>query len=435
MKILFLSENFYPESNAAANRVYERACHWVNWGHDVTVVTSAPNFPQGKLYAGYKNRWYQTERVHGVKVVRVKSFIAPNRGTFARMFDFLSFLCTGVIGALVQPRPDVVVATSPQFFCAIAGYTVGLLRRVPFVFELGDIWPASIVAVGAMRESLVLRLFEKVELFLYRHSAAVVALTPAFKRNLIDRGIDGDKISVVMNGVDLSRYSPQPPDPVLAEEWATKGSFVVSYVGTLGMAHGLQNVLDAAEILRSEPNVIFMLIGDGAERAELAASTKERGLDNVRVVPPQPKNAMLAVWSVCDVGLVHLKNRAVFSEVIPSKMFEAMAMGVPVLLAAPDGEASRIIEESDTGLHVPAEDPQALAEAVLRLKNDAALRDKLARNGLVTAGKNTRRRQAEKMLQTLEIAEAGWGDRAGTGSQGPRARKSASAASPSTRSG
>ncbi len=157
MKILFLTENFPPETNAAATRVHERACFWVRWGHEVTVVTTAPNFPQGRLYDGYRNRWRQTEVIDGIRVVRVKSFIAPNRGTVLRTLDFLSFMTMGAIAACREPRPDVVAATSPQFFSAVAGWLVGGLRRVPFVFELGDIWPASIVAVGALSDSPVLR--------------------------------------------------------------------------------------------------------------------------------------------------------------------------------------------------------------------------------------------------------------------------------------
>ena len=181
MKILFLTENFPPESNAAASRVFERACYWTNWGHDVTVITSAPNFPQGVLHPGFRNRWYQTEMMDGIRVVRVKTFIAPNRGTIPRVLDFLSFMITGFCAALAQKRPDVVVATSPQFLTAVAGWLAASVKRKPFVFELGDIWPASIVAVGAMEQGFLLRLIERFELFLYRRSAAVAALTAAPK--------------------------------------------------------------------------------------------------------------------------------------------------------------------------------------------------------------------------------------------------------------
>jgi glycosyltransferase involved in cell wall biosynthesis len=415
MRILSLTENFPPETNAAATRVYERARYWADWGHEVTVITTAPNFPQGKLYEGYKNRWYQTEWIDGIKVVRMKSFIAPNRGTFRRLLDFLSFLFTGFTGGILQHRPDVVTATSPQFFTAVAGWLLGAARRVPFVFELGDIWPASVLAVGAMKPNLAMRIMEKFELFLYNRSAAIVALTFAFKKNLVSRGIDGDKVAVVMNGVELSKYGPRPCNVGLAQEWGIADSFVIGYIGTHGMAHRLQNVLDAADRLRSEKRIRILFVGDGAERSDLIASARERHLENVIFRPPEPKEKMPKIWSLCDVALVHLRNSPVFSEVVPSKLFEAMAMRIPILLAAPTGEASKILAREGVGLHIAAEEPDALAAAVTKLANDTDLRERLGAAGHRSAAKYTRVRQAEEMLQVLEIAAAGWGDRAGVG--------------------
>lgn len=407
MRILFLSENFPPETNAASSRVYERACYWAAWGLDVTVVTCQPNFPRGRLHEGYGNPWYQVETMDGIHVVRVKTFIAPNTGTALRLLDFLSFLVTGTIAALRQPRPDVVSATSPQFFAAVAGWLVGMLRRRPFVFELGDIWPASIVAVGAMRPSLAMRLMERLELFLYRRSAAVLALTPAFKANLVGRGIEEGKIAVVINGVDLQRYAPRPRDATLAAEWELEDRFVVGYIGTHGMAHALGNVLDAAERLPDGSNVRFLLVGDGAERRALVTDRRSRAIGPVIMKPAEPKEAMPAVWSLCDVALVHLKNSPTFAEVIPSKIFEAMAMGLPILLAAPAGEASRIVVADGAGIHVPAEDADALARAALRLAQDDTLRAELAANALAAAPSHSRERQAADCLRVLERAAAG----------------------------
>lgn len=413
MNILFLTENFPPETNAAATRVFERACYWARWGHRVTVVTTVPNFPRGRLMNGYRNRWRQTEEMAGLKVVRVKSFIAANAGVVFRSLDFLSFMITGFWGGLREPKPDVVVATSPQFFAAVAGWVLSRARSVPFVFELGDLWPASIAAVGALRPGVVLRLMEKLELFLYRRSAAVVALTQAFKDNLIGRGIPGDKIAVVINGVDLDRYAPRDRDRDLAAEWDLTGKIVIGYVGTHGMAHGLGNVLDAAERLKDEKDLRFILVGSGAERADLMIAAHRRRLNNVVFIPPQPKEAMPAVWSLCDVALVHLKNMATFEDVIPSKIFEAMAMGLPLLLAAPPGEAKKIVEADGAGLWVPAENPAALAAAALRLASDDRLRRDLAERSLAAASGHSRERQARRMIDVLEAVTRGEGARVG----------------------
>ena len=402
MKILFLTENFPPETNAAATRVFERALYWVSAGHQVTVITCAPNFPHGKVFDGYQNRWRQTEDMSGVTVVRVKTYIAANAGVVRRSLDFLSFLATGFWAGLRAPKADVVCATSPQFFAAVAGWAIGLVRRTPFVFELGDLWPMSIAAVGVMKKGLLLGCMEKFELFLYRRSAAIAALTNAFKANLISRGIDEAKIHVVLNGVDLPRYQPRDRNQILAQKWGLVDKFVVGYVGTHGMAHGLRNVLDAAEIVRSDDHIRFLLAGAGAERDMLIQSAQQRGLDNVIFMPPQPKENMPDVWSLCDVALVHLKDSPAFADVIPSKIFEAMAMGLPILLCSPKGEASDIIDRHQAGLWVPAEKPDELAQAVCRLHTNDDSRRRYRECALAAAPQHSREKQADEMLDVFQ---------------------------------
>ena len=404
MNILFLTENFPPETNAAATRVYERACYWIKSGHQVTVITSAPNFPEGQLYPGYQNRWRQVEDMSGIRVVRVKTYIAPNRGVIRRTMDFLSFMVTGFWAGLFEPKPDVIAATSPQFFAAVAGWMLGGARRRPFVFELGDLWPASIAAVGAVHSSVALRLIEKLELHLYARSEAVVALTQAFKDNLLSRGVPGDKIAVIPNGVDPWRYGPRDRDLGLAKTWGLENQFVVGYVGTHGMAHGLSNVLDTAERLKGVDGLRFLLVGAGAERSALIADAERRGLGNVVFMPAQPKDTMPAVWSLCDIALVHLKNDPLFAGVIPSKIFEAMASGLPVLLAAPKGEASRIVEADGAGIWVPAEDPEAMAIAARQLMDDGPGLKALADQSLAAATRHSREAQARHMVDVLELA-------------------------------
>ena len=413
MHILFLSENFPPETNASATRVFERACHWVAWGHRVTVITCAPNFPEGKLFPGYRNRWRHVEDMSGIRVVRVKTYIAANKDIVLRTLDFLSFMATGFAAGLGEARPDVVVATSPQFFAAVAGWAVGAARRVPFVFELGDLWPASIAAVGAIRHNVFLGWMERLELYLYRRSAAVIALTHSFKANLAGRGIAPDKIAVVINGVDMFRYGPRSRDAELARTWGLEGCFVVGYVGTHGMAHGLRNVLDTAERLSHEAALRFVLVGSGAERAHLMVEARRRRLDNVIFIPPQPKEAMPRVWSLCDVALVHLRDAPAFRDVIPSKMFEAMAMGLPLLMAAPRGEAAEILERDGAGVWVAAEDPDGLADAVTTMMHNADGRRRLAANSLAAAPNHSRERQARGMIAVLEAVAAGRGAQVG----------------------
>lgn len=401
MDILFLADNFPPERNAQASRVYERACYWVRWGHRVTVITCAPNFPEGKVYPGYKNKLYQVEYMDGIRVVRVKTFIAPNVGKVLRIIDFLSYMVAAFLAGLIQPRPTVVAATSPQFFAAVAGWALAAARRLPFVLEVSDLWPESIVAVGAMKRNLALRVIESLELFLYDRAARVVVLTPAFKENLVSRGVSGRKADVVLNGVDLSRFAPRPRDPELACAWGlSETDFVVGYIGTVGMAHGLHNVLEAAA--GCPDRIRFLIIGPGADRDRLVAEAERRGLHNVQFIPPQPKQTIPTYWSLCDVALVHLRGAPLFTTVIPSKIFEAMGMGLPILMVSPEGEASRLVLREGAGIWVPPDDPVALRDAVLLLEHNLELRRQLAERSRLAAPRYSRERQAREMLSVLE---------------------------------
>jgi colanic acid biosynthesis glycosyl transferase WcaI len=402
MHILFLTDNFPPERNAPASRVYEHACYWVRWGHRVTVLTCAPNFPEGKVYTGYCNRWYQVEEVDGIHVVRVKTFIAKNEGVLLRILDYLSFMVTGFVAGLLQTRPDVVVATSPQFFTIVAGWAVAALRRLPFVFELRDLWPASIHAVGALRASAALRCLERLELFFYRRAAKVVALTEAFKHDLVSRGILAAHVAVVLNGFDFARYTPQPRDMSLTQQLGLEGCFVVGYIGTHGLAQALDRVLDAAALLRDTPAIRFLFIGAGAVRDALIAQAAQQYLDNVMFIPAQPKTRMPAYWSVCDLALVPLKNTPLFTTVIPSKIFEAMGMGRAIVLAAPEGEASQIIRATNAGVIVPPECPTAMARAIRELYYDKALVERSALHALRAAPQFSREQQARELMQIFE---------------------------------
>jgi colanic acid biosynthesis glycosyl transferase WcaI len=401
MRILFLSDNFPPETNAPASRTLEHAKRWVQAGHEVTVVTCAPNFPDGVVHPGYRNRWRQVESIEGIRVVRVKTFISANEGFLLRTLDYMSFMFTSVIAGLFEKRPDVLVATSPQFFCACGGWLLSAVRRLPFVFELRDLWPATILAVGAMRRGLLIRMLERLELFLYRRADRIVSVTEAFKTDLVSRGIPADKIDVVTNGADLSRFRPVPRDHAWAKELGLEGKFVAGYIGTHGMTHGLSSILDAAKRLEPHPDIALTLVGTGAEKAALQRQAQERGLTNVAFLPQMPKDRMPAVWSLCDVALIPLKNRDVFRTVIPSKLFEAMAMGVPIIMSIPRGEATGILEHCAAGLVLEPEDSQALADAILEIKANHHRRAQFAANGLRSVEEYSRDRKAADMLETL----------------------------------
>ncbi len=296
----------------------------------------------------------------------------------------------------------MVVATSPQFFAAIAGWVVATSRGVPFVLEIRDLWPASIRAVGAMREGRVLRALERLELFLYRRAARIVTVTHAFRRDMTARGIDPGKIEVVPNGVDAELFSPRPRDEALARELCVAGRFVVTYVGTHGMAHGLAMLLEAAALLENE-RVVFVLVGSGAEKARLVERARAMKLPNVVFVDPRPRAEMPRFWSISDATVVPLRRDPVFLTTVPSKIFEAMACGVPILLGV-EGEAKEVVDAAGCGIAFPPEDARALARAVKRLVDEPGLRERLRKNALAAAPRHSRSASAGRMLALLREA-------------------------------
>ena len=403
MHILFLTDNFPPEGNAPATRTYEHTREWVKQGHAVTVITCAPNFPEGVLFEGYKNKWYQREVMDGIDVVRVKTYITANEGFAKRILDYISFGVMGGVAGLFQKKPDVIVSTSPQFFCACGAWVLSIVRWKPWVFELRDIWPASITAVGAMEKNGVIRFLEKLEMFLYRRADRIVAVTNSFKAELVERGIEGDKIDVVVNGVDLSTYTPAAvKDTALAGEYNLIGKFVVGYIGTHGMAHALDKVLDAAEQLQGNDDIRFLFAGGGAERANLERMAVERKLSNVVMMPRQTKEMMPAVWSLCDISLISLRDTPLFTKVIPSKIFESMGMGLPMVIACPEGEATGIIEGTSSGVVVPPEDTGALVDCISGLYSNRVRLAEFARASGFSAETFDRARQAGLMLTSLQ---------------------------------
>lgn len=405
-RVTVFSDHFYPEPSAPAAHVYERARLWAEAGHDVTVICSAPNFPEGKVYEGYRNAWRNCETLDGIRVVRVKTFITANEGTVRRILDYLSYMLSAWFFSLFEKRPDVIMSTSPHLFVPVAGVLSALCRRVPHVFEIRDLWPASIAATGAVPNRFILRALESLELWLYRRSKRILALTPSFRDDLVRRGIPADKVDVVINGANLRLFQPsESKDEELLREYGLEDRFVVGYLGTIGMAHGLENVLHAARQLQ-DSNVTFFFVGVGAAKAGLQEEARRAGLENVVFAPRQLKEDMPRFWSVCDAALVHLKDDPVFRTVIPSKIFEAMAVGLPIVYSVPEGDGSRIVREHDAGLVVPPMAPGALAVAVRELSSDSDRYGRLKSNSSAAAKHYSRDKQALMSLQViLQAAE------------------------------
>lgn len=397
MHILAFSHYYPPEVNAPASRMSEHARTWVQMGHRVTIVTGAPNHPTGTLFPGYRNRLFQRETVDGVDVIRVWTLLAANQGFIRRSLNHLSFLLSVVLQGWRLPASDLILSTSPQFFCGLAGWFFKRRKR-PWVLEIRDLWPESIMAVGAVRRGLLIRAIEALEHFAYRHADLVVSVTDGFVPHIAAHR-NGKPIIVIKNGVDLEQFGDRDANAadLFRSEHGLGGKFVAAYIGTHGMAHRLDTLLDAAERLADRDDIRFLLVGAGAERDNLLAERDRRGLTNVIMLEQQPRPAMPAIWGATDAAVIHLRRIDTFKTVIPSKMFEAMASGCPIVMGV-EGEAKALMEAGDAGIAVEPEDADALADAILVLANDPARATALGQNGSIFVRREFDREQLARAM-------------------------------------
>jgi glycosyltransferase involved in cell wall biosynthesis len=385
VKILYVSQYFPPEMGAPAARVDELSRYWAQDRHEVTVLTGFPNHPTGVVPREYRRKFRRLvarEKVSGVNLVRTWLLPFPNRKSYERMLNYSSFCLSASGTGLFIERPDVVIASSPQLLVGLSGWWLARCKRSRFVFEVRDLWPESLAAVGVGNsESPVYRALAQIAGFLYHNADHIVVVSPAFKEHLVQRWqVAPEKISVVENGVETELFSPRA-DSNLRTELGADGKFVVSYIGTFGNAHGLQTLVDAAERLQNAmPNVLFLLVGEGAEKEQLVSLVRRRGLTNLRFVDQQPRERIPAYVCASDVCLVLLKKNEIFKTVIPSKMLEFMSCARPVILGV-EGQARQILELADAGICIEPGNSGELADAILRLSGDEHLRETLGRNG------------------------------------------------------
>jgi len=403
MKILYISHYFPPEMGAPAARVSELSRYWVRQGHEVTVLTAFPNHPTGVIHPEYRSRFWRfvsRERVDGVHVVRTWLLPLPNGRPWERLFNYLSFLVSSCVTGSFLQRPDVVVATTPQLFVGLSGLWLGWVKSVPAILEVRDIWPDAIIASGVGgRMASILRLVSK---FLFRVYEHIVVVTPAFKDELINRwNVLEEKLSVVQNGVDTELFSPDAGRQKEGAESATH-PFTVSYIGTFGAAQGLRVVLEAAALLRDTlPDVTFQLIGEGAEKEKILRLAETTKLDNVEILPQQPRPQIPSAIRSSDVCLVLLKKAPIFETVIPTKLLEYMACGRPVIVGV-GGLARQVVEAANAGIAVEPENPAALADAITSLYRSPLLRRSFGHNGpRYVAREFSRNRTAELYLKVL----------------------------------
>jgi glycosyltransferase involved in cell wall biosynthesis len=371
---------------APAARVSELSRHWVEAGHEVTVLTGFPNHPDGVLRPEYRRafrRGFMREELNGIEVVRTFLLPFPNRKPHERILNYSSFCFSAALAGSFLSRPDVVIATSPQLLVGLSGWWISRLKNVPFVLEVRDLWPESLTAVGVGGEqSLMHRAIGRIASFLYRACHHVAVVTPAFREHLIRNwNVSEGKISVVQNGVETSLFSPANSGASIRRDLGAEQKFIVSYIGTMGLAHGLETLIQSAQQLQSvAPDVLFMIVGEGADRARIESLIAEANLTNVRLIPQQPREKIPAYINASDACAVLLKKSDVFETVIPTKMLEFMSCARPVILGV-KGQAEQILNSARAGLAIEPGNAGALSQAIMKLRNNPALSTDLGRNG------------------------------------------------------
>jgi colanic acid biosynthesis glycosyl transferase WcaI len=408
LRVLYVSHYFPPEVNAPAVRVSEMAARWGERGADVTVLTCFPNHPNGIIPEEYRGLLRCLEKHGAVKIIRTFVYAAANKGFLKRILNFLSFMISAILlGTPAAGKQDIVIATSPQFFVAVAGYIISRLRSAKFVFEIRDLWPEEIVAVGALKNRPAIRILETMEMFLYRKADLIVAVAEGTIETLKRRGIPVSKMALVPNGVDIEFFRSQRGGESVRGKLGLGNKFVAGYIGTHGMAHRLDTVLEAARLLRAHGDIRFLFVGDGAEKQSLVKRAKELGLSNVVFQDQVPRSHIPEYYAACDLCLVPLRKAELFTRNIPSKIYEIMASCRPVLIST-EGESRRLVELSGAGLGSRPEDPRGLAEKILYLEGNPGVRAEMGQNGFAFVVTNSsRQRLADTYLDLLKKT-AGW---------------------------
>lgn len=399
MKLLFLTDNFPPESNAPASRTYEHCKQWVQMGMDVTVITCAPNFPYGKTYEGYKNKLYQKETIDGIKVIRVWSYMTENKGVVKRVFDYMSYAFSAFIAGLFV-KTDLIVATSPQLFATLGGCALAKVKRKPWVFELRDLWPEGIKDHGAIKKDYLLNFLTKMELCLYRKATHIVTVTEGLKENLSSRGIDPHKIDIVTNGANMELFQPLEKNQALLKKLNLEEKFIVGYIGTHGMAHGLEFIVENLQEFQ-ETNVHFLFVGTGAKKEATVQKAEALGLSNVTFLDPVPKAQVNQYISIVDIALVPLTKTVIHASLIPSKIFESAAMRKPMLLGV-EGEARKIVETYNAGIAFEPENKEEFLAALRKISTDKEAYKQHQEGCAKLAEAFDRKVLAKKMFEVLQ---------------------------------
>ena len=401
MRILFLTQYCPPEVGAPQNRIFEFAKKLKEFGHEVTILTALPNYPRGEIFEEYKGKKVVLEEIEGIKIIRTSIYATKSKSFIKKLRNYLSFTFSAVFqGAKYINKQDVLITESPPLFLGWSGYVLAKIKKAKFIFNISDLWPESAIKLGVLHNKLFIKMSVWLEEFCYRKADAVTCQTQGIVNDIVNRGVDKNKVHLITNGVDTKLFKSENRDECFRSEIGIKNKFALCYAGIHGLAQGLQVIINAAEIVKDEENIQFIFIGDGPEKQDLIGMVKEKGLKNVTFLPLQPKANMPKMVASMDAAIIPLKKLELFKGALPSKMFETLSSEIPIILPV-QGEAAKLITSANAGIVVEPENPKEIAEAVLKLYNDIELRKKLGENGRAYVMENYARENITKKLEKI----------------------------------
>jgi len=400
MKILYISQYYPPEIGAGGFRAEAIVSGLAFRGHKLTVITEIPNYPLGELYNGYRNALWQTEKQHNIIIHRVWVQIAKKMNFVRRLVFYFSYTIMALLkGILLGAKYDVVYATSPPLFVGIAGYILSKFYRIPLVFEVRDLWPAIAIESGEIKSRAAIRLSKWLERFLYSKSKFIVTVTNGFKKRIMQNGILPNKIEVVYNFSKSSNQNTEKQLPSNIRSLFSDNKFIVLYAGLIGLFQGVNVIIDAAKLLREQKELLFLIIGKGTEEPSLKILAEQMNLNNIIWMPPQPSSLIHILLSKAGCSIIPLKDLPSLRMTIPSKLFDYMGCGCPIILSA-NGEVRDILKMADAGISVEPENPQQLAKAIMYLYENREIREKFTRNGIDAV---RRYFSSENAIRTIEL--------------------------------
>ncbi len=404
MKILFISQYFPPEIEAGAFRVHEISKLFSSYGHKVTILCGMPNFPTGEIPASYRRKFIVRENMNGVDIVRTCVYPTKNKGLIKRIINYFSFIISATLTGMFLARFDVVIATSPPLFTGIIGIFISRIKNVPLIFEVRDIWPESAETLGLISNKWVLRLLQSLEKLIYRMSSMIIVVTKGYVDNLTKKGVLQEKLRVIPNGVDIDCPKKTIGESEILEKLNVTEKFVVLYAGTHGVSQGLSTLINCANLLKKFKDIVFLLVGDGADKDALIAYSDRLKLKNVFFINQIRREEMHKIMVRSNLNVVPLKKNHLFSSVVPSKLYESMAFGKPIVLGV-EGEAREILKTAKAGVCIRPENAVDMKEAILSFYNDRNFAFECGINGREFVEKNYSRKilakKYEKVIQTL----------------------------------